>query len=83
MKLENLMRKMYLKVSFTMEKNLTMTTEIVKVRVWPNLIASNLAVKPDELGNLPTGMLTNHVGNKQLVFKERAGDNVSSNKAGT
>lgn len=57
--------------------------KIIKVRVSPNLIASNLAAKPDELANLHKGMSTNQVGNKQLVFKEREGDNVSSNKAST
>lgn len=57
--------------------------KIIKVRVSPNLIASNLAATPDELANLHKGMLTNHAGNKQLVFKERERANVSSNKAGT
>lgn len=64
-------------------KNPTMTTQVIKVRVSPNLIASNLAAKPDELANLHRGMLTNHTGNKQLLFKEREGDNVSSNAADT
>lgn len=64
-------------------KNPTMTTQVIKVGVSPNLIASNLAAKPDELANLHRGMLKNHTGNKQLFFKEREGDNVSSNAADT
>lgn len=44
------MRKGYLKVSLA--KDPTMTTEITKERVSPNLIASNLTAKPDELADL-------------------------------
>lgn len=44
------MRKGYIKVSFA--KDPTMTTEITKERISPNLIASNLAAKRDELADL-------------------------------
>lgn len=51
--LEDLMRKGYLKVSFAKETTVTtMTTEITKERVSPNLIATNLAAKLDELADL-------------------------------
>lgn len=47
------MRKGYLKVSFAKETTVTtMTTEITKERVSPNLIATNLAAKLDELADL-------------------------------
>lgn len=44
------MRKGYLKVFFA--KDPTMMTEITKEGVSPNLIASNLAAKRDELADL-------------------------------
>lgn len=74
------MTKRYLNVSFTVEKPYN---DYPDYQVSPNVIASNLAAKPDELANLHRGMLTNHTGNKQLLFKEREGDNVSSNAADT
>lgn len=51
-------------------KSTTMPTKIIKVRVSPYLIASNLAAK---LANLHKGMLTNHTVTKSWWSKNEKG----------